>query len=159
MTSRLPASWPGRRGGCHLLPARLRLQVGRGRGASGRRRRDHRRRGRYGPGGPEGADLLKGEGVDARVIDMHTVKPLDEALVLKAAKETGAIVTTEEHNIIGGRLRRGRLSRGVYPVPVVRHGVNDEFGRSGKAAEVLEAYGLTAVGIVEKVRAALALKR
>ena len=106
------------------------------------------------------ADLLKGEGVDARVIDMHTVKPLDEALVLKAAKETGAIVTTEEHNIIGGLGSAvADYLAGVYPVPVVRHGVNDEFGRSGKAAEVLEAYGLTAVGIVEKVRAALALKR
>ena len=106
------------------------------------------------------ADLLKGEGVDARVIDMHTVKPLDEALVLKAAKETGAIVTTEEHNIIGGLGSAvADYLAGVYPVPVVRHGVNDEFGRSGKAAEVLEAFGLTAVGIVEKVRAALALKR
>ena len=106
------------------------------------------------------ADLLKGEGVDARVIDMLTVKPLDEALVLKAAKETGAIVTTEEHNIIGGLGSAvADYLAGVYPVPVVRHGVNDEFGRSGKAAEVLEAYGLTAVGIVEKVRAALALKR
>ena len=106
------------------------------------------------------ADLLKGEGVDARVIDMHTVKPLDEALVLTAAKETGAIVTTEEHNIIGGLGSAvADYLAGVYPVPVVRHGVNDEFGRSGKAAEVLEAYGLTAVGIVEKVRAALALKR
>ena len=106
------------------------------------------------------ADLLKGEGVDARVIDMHTVKPLDEALVLKAAKETGAIVTTEEHNIIGGLGSAvADYLAGVYPVPVVRHGVNDEFGRSGKAAEVLEAYGLTAVGIVVKVRAALALKR
>ena len=106
------------------------------------------------------ADLLKGEGVAARVIDMHTVKPLDEALVLKAAKETGAIVTTEEHNIIGGLGSAvADYLAGVYPVPVVRHGVNDEFGRSGKAAEVLEAYGLTAVGIVEKVRAALALKR
>ena len=69
------------------------------------------------------ADLLKGKGVDARVIDMHTVKPLDEALVLKAAKETGAIVTTEEHNIIGGLGSAvADYLAGVYPVPVVRHG-------------------------------------
>ena len=78
----------------------------------------------------------------------------------KPSHRTGAIVTTEEHNIIGGLGSAvADYLAGVYPVPVVRHGVNDEFGRSGKAAEVLEAYGLTAVGIVEKVRAALALKR
>lgn len=106
------------------------------------------------------AELLKAEGIDARVIDMHTIKPLDEGLVLKAAKETGAIVTTEEHNVIGGlgSAVADYLS-GAYPVPVVRHGVNDEFGRSGKAALVLEYYGLTPEKIVEKSKAALALKK
>lgn len=106
------------------------------------------------------ADILKAEGVSARVLDMHTIKPLDETLVLKAAKETGCIVTSEEHSIIGGLgAAVCEYLSGAYPVPVVRHGVNDEFGRSGKAPLVLEHYGLTAAGIVEKVRAALAMKR
>ena len=106
------------------------------------------------------AETLAAEGIQARVIDMHTVKPLDEELVLKAAKETGCIVTTEEHNIVGrlGSAVAEYLS-GVCPVPVVRHGVEDVFGRSGKASEVLAAYGLTADGIVAKVKAALALKK
>ncbi|BDF67349.1 transketolase family protein [Pseudoflavonifractor phocaeensis] len=105
------------------------------------------------------AELLAQEGIDARVIDMHTIKPLDEKLVVKAAWETGCIVTTEEHNVIGG------LGEAVcacvsaqHPVPVIRHGVEDVFGRSGKAEQVLEHYGLTAQGIVEKVRKALELK-
>ena len=106
------------------------------------------------------AETLAAEGVQARVIDMHTVKPLDEELVLKAAKETGCIVTTEEHNIVGGLGSAvAEYLSGVCPVPVVRHGVEDVFGRSGKAAEVLAAYGLTADGIVAKVKAALALKK
>ena len=106
------------------------------------------------------AELLAAEGVSARVIDMHTLKPLDEALVLRAAKETGCIVTSEEANVLGG------LGAAVCeylaeacPVPVVRHGVNDEFGRSGKAPLVLKAYGLTAEGIAEKARKALSLKK
>ena len=105
------------------------------------------------------ADILKAEGVDARIIDMHTIKPLDGELVLKAALETRAIVTSEEHNVIGGlgEAVAGFLSEHC-PVPVVRHGVNDEFGRSGKAAEVLEAYGLTADGLCGRVREALAKK-
>ena len=100
------------------------------------------------------------EGVSVRVIDMHTIKPLDGALVEKAAKETGCIVTSEEHNIIGGL--GGAVAEYVgehCPVPVVRHGVNDEFGRSGKAGEVLAAYGLTADGICAKIREALAKKK
>ncbi|WP_283115024.1 transketolase family protein [Intestinimonas timonensis] len=106
------------------------------------------------------ADTLAAEGIQARVIDMHTVKPLDEELVLKAAKETGCIVTTEEHNIVGGLGSAvAEYLSGICPVPVVRHGVEDVFGRSGKASEVLAAYGLTADGIVAKVKAALALKK
>ena len=106
------------------------------------------------------AETLAAEGIQARVIDMHTVKPLDEELVLKAAKETGCIVTTEEHNIVGGLGSAvAEYLSGVCPVPVVRHGVEDVFGRSGKASEVLAACGLTADGIVAKVKAALALKK
>ena len=106
------------------------------------------------------AELLKAEGISARVIDMHTIKPLDTELVLKAAKETGAIVTTEEANVMGG------LGAAVCeylaeacPIPVVRHGVNDEFGRSGKAPQVLEAYGITAEKIAECAKKAVALKK
>ncbi len=108
----------------------------------------------------QAAETLAAEGVSVRVIDMHTIKPLDYELVLQAALETRCIVTTEEHTVLGG------LGSAVAeflsehcPVPVVRHGVNDEFGRSGKAQAVLEAYGLTPAGIVDKVHAALKLKR
>ena len=106
------------------------------------------------------AELLAAEGISARVIDMHTIKPLDEELVLKAAKETGCIVTSEAANVLGGlgAAVAEYLSEN-YPVPVVRHGVNDEFGRSGKAPLVLEAYGITPEGIAEKAKKAIALKK
>ena len=106
------------------------------------------------------ADLLAADGISARVIDMHTIKPLDTELVLKAAKETSAIVTTEEANVLGGLGAAVAEYLGEnYPVPVVRHGVNDEFGRSGKAPLVLDAYGVNADGIVAKARQALAMKK
>ena len=102
------------------------------------------------------AELLAAEKISARIIDMHTIKPLDTALLLKAAQETGAIVTSEEHNVLGG------LGAAVaeyisenYPVPVVRHGVQDEFGRSGKAQLVLKAYKLTAEEIAAKAKLAI----
>ena len=89
-------------------------------------------------------------GINARIINMSTVKPLDEELVLKAAKECGKIVTCEEHSVIGG------LGEAVcsflsenYPTPVKRIGVNDQFGFSGPAGEVLKAFGLCADNIVE----------
>ena len=108
----------------------------------------------------QAAETLAAEGVSARVIDMHTIKPLDEELVLKAAKETGCIVTTEEANVMGGLgAAVTEYLAGVCPVPVVRHGVEDVFGRSGVAGAVLEAYGITAAGIVEKVKTALKLKK
>lgn len=106
------------------------------------------------------AEILAAEGVSVRLIDMHTIKPLDYELVLKAALETRCIITTEEHSVIGG------LGSAVAefvsehcPVPVVRHGVYDTFGRSGKAQDVLEAFGLTPEGVAEKVRQGLKLKR
>jgi transketolase len=108
----------------------------------------------------EAANTLAAEGLSIRVIDMHTIKPIDRELVLQAAQETGCIVTSEEANILGGlgSAVAEVVSEGC-PVPVVRHGVNDEFGRSGKAQEVLDAYGLNAQGIAEKVRYALTLKK
>ena len=106
------------------------------------------------------AELLKAEGISARVIDMHTIKPLDNELVLKAAKETGCIVTTEEANVMGGLgAAVAELLAEEYPVPVVRHGVNDEFGRSGEAKAILKAYNLTAEGIAAAVKKAVALKK
>jgi len=106
------------------------------------------------------AEALKAEGISARVIDMHTIKPLDTELVLKAAKETGCIVTTEEANVMGGlgAAVAEYLSENC-PVPVIRHGVNDEFGRSGKAPLVLEAYGITAEKIAECAKKAISLKK
>lgn len=105
------------------------------------------------------ADLAL-EGISARVIDMHTIKPLDEALVLKAAQETGAIVTTEEANVLGGLgAAVCEYLSGVCPVPVIRHGVQDVFGRSGKAQKVLEAYGLTPTAIADAARKAVACKK
>lgn len=106
------------------------------------------------------AELLADKGIEARIIDMHTIKPLDEALLLTAAKETGAVVTTEEHNTLGGL--GGAVSEFLsanYPVPVIRHGVEDQFGRSGKAEEVLKAYGLTPEKIAEKAQLAVSLKK
>ena len=106
------------------------------------------------------ADLLAAEGIRATVVNMHTVKPLDEDAVLSVAEKCGAVVTAEEHSVIGG------LGSAVAeflaercPVPVVRHGVNDEFGRSGTAQAVLEAYGLTPAGIAEKARQAVKRKK
>ena len=106
------------------------------------------------------AELLAAEGISARVINMHTIKPLDNELVLKAAAETGAIVTSEEANIMGGLGSAVcELVAENCPVPVVRHGVNDEFGRSGKAPLVLKAFGLTAEVIAEKAKLAISKKK
>ncbi len=101
-------------------------------------------------------DSLAAQGVHARLIDMHTIKPLDEELVRKAAKETGRIVTVEEHNIIGG------LGEAVAacvaescPVPVTRIGVNDVFGHSGPAVDLLKEFGLCAENIEATVKKVL----
>ena len=106
------------------------------------------------------AETLQAEGISARVLDFHTVKPIDKAALDAAAKETGCIVTTEEHSVMGGLGSAiAAYIAETNPVPVLRHGVYDEFGRSGKAEKVLEAYGLTAEGIAAKARTAVAMKR
>lgn len=105
------------------------------------------------------AEKLSEEGISAAVINIHTVKPIDKDIVIKAAKETGVIVTSEEHNIIGGLGDAVLEAIAENPVPVVRHGVEDKFGKSGAAKEVLAKYGLDANGIIEKVRYALTLKK
>ena len=107
----------------------------------------------------EAAKTLEAEGISARVINIHTIKPLDKEIVVKAAKETGAIVTAEEHNIIGGL--GSAVAEAVCeacPVPVVRVGTNDVYGHSGKVPPLLEMYGLTPANIVAKAKEAIALK-
>lgn len=108
----------------------------------------------------EAKDILKKEGINARVINIHTLKPIDKEIILKAAKETGVIVTAEEHSIIGGL--GSAVSEVVceeMPVAVLKVGINDVFGESGKPADLLKAYGLTANDIVSKVKDALKLKK
>lgn len=105
------------------------------------------------------AEILEKEGIHVRVLDMHTVKPLDEEAVLAAAMETGVIVTAEEHNILGGLGGAvAEVVSGTYPVPVLRVGVQDVFGHSGNALELLERYGLTSKAIVEKVKVGISMK-
>lgn len=108
----------------------------------------------------EAYEILKNEGISARIINMHTIKPLDKEIVLKAARETGAIVTAEEHSVIGGL--GAAVSETVCeecPVPVVKLGVNDTFGHSGPAVKLLDEFGLRAANIAQKAKQAIALKK
>ena len=108
----------------------------------------------------EAYDLLKSEGINARIINMATIKPIDKDIIIKAAKETGAIVTAEEHSVIGGLGSAvGEVVGEEYPVPVVKLGVYDTFGHSGPAAKLLDEFGLRAVNIVEKAKKAISLKK
>lgn len=107
----------------------------------------------------EAAKVLESEGISVELINMHTIKPLDKAVVVAAAKKTGCIVTAEEHNVIGG------LGDAVcdavcseYPVPVVKVGVEDTFGKSGPAVDLLHIFGLDAKNIVEKAKKAISMK-
>lgn len=105
-------------------------------------------------------ETLEKEGIYARVINIHTIKPLDKEIICKAAKETGVIVTAEEHSVIGGL--GSAVADAVTeccPVPVVKVGVNDVFGHSGPAVDLLKEFGLSAENIVEKVKYALTLKK
>ncbi len=104
-------------------------------------------------------DMLKEEGIDARFINIHTIKPIDTEIIIKAARETRAIVTAEEHSIIGG------LGSAVLevlsdqcPVPVKRVGIRDTFGESGKPKDLLKKYGLTAEEIAAQAKEVLKLK-
>ncbi|MFA7636733.1 MAG: transketolase family protein [Monoglobales bacterium] len=106
------------------------------------------------------ADLLAEEGINARVINIHTIKPIDEDIIVKAAKETGAIVTAEEHNIIGGLGSAvAEVLSEKCPTPMARVGINDQFGKSGKPAQLLKDYGLTPENIVAKTKEAIAKKK
>jgi len=105
-------------------------------------------------------ETLLGRGVEARVVDLHTVKPLDRALIARCARETGAIVTAEEHQVNGGL--GGAVAEavvGTHPVPMEFVAVMDRFGQSGKPGELMEAFGLTARHIVEAAERVLERKR
>ena len=101
----------------------------------------------------EAAEKLAADGIDARVINIHTIKPIDEELLIQAAKETGSIVTVEEHSVIGGL--GGAVAEVLSekcPTKMLRIGVNDTFGESGPAKALIEKYGLDAKSIYEKVK-------
>ena len=99
------------------------------------------------------AEQLKNEGIQARVINLCTIKPLDEELVVKAAKECGAVVTCEEHSILGGLGEAVAAVLGEQcPIPMRRVGVKDVFGHSGPAWELLEQFGLRSDAIIAAVK-------
>ena len=102
----------------------------------------------------EAAEKLAAEGIEAKVINIHTIKPLDEELVAAAAKETGKVVTVEEHSVIGGL---GSAVCDVLsekaPTKVLKIGINDTFGESGPALELLKKYGLDTESIYQKIKA------
>ncbi|NRT74304.1 transketolase family protein [Clostridium beijerinckii] len=103
---------------------------------------------------------LAKDGIDARIINIHTIKPIDKELLANAARETGAIVTAEEHSIIGGLGSAvAEVLTEECPVPVLKVGIKDTFGESGKPNELLKAYGLTVEVIVEHSKKAISLKK
>lgn len=107
----------------------------------------------------EAYNILAEVGIKVRVVNIHTLKPIDKEAIIKAARETNLIVTAEEHNIIGGLGSAVcEVTSENHPVPVVRVGVKDTFGESGKPGELLKAYGLTAEDIVKAVKRGLELK-
>ncbi len=106
------------------------------------------------------AEILEAKGIFARVINMHTIKPIDKDIICKAAKETGVIVTAEEHSVIGGLGSAvAEVVTECCPVPVIKVGVNDVFGHSGPAVDLLKEFGLCAENIAEKAEEALKLKK
>ena len=108
----------------------------------------------------EAKELLAAEGVSARVLNIHTIKPIDSELIARAAKETGALVTVEDHSVIGGLGSAvAEVLCQLCPAPLRRVGVQDKFGRSGKPAELLELYGITPADIAKNAKEAMAMKK
>ena len=108
----------------------------------------------------EASEILKKEGIDARVINIHTIKPLDEKTIINTAKETGAVISVEEHSIFGGL--GGAIAEVLgeyYPVPMKILGVRDVFGESGEYDELLKKFGLTTLNIVTSAREILRRKK
>ena len=107
----------------------------------------------------EAAKELKQEGVEARVLNMATIKPIDAEALLVAARETGALVTAEEHSIIGGLASAvAEVTSREYPVPVIPVGIKDVFGESGSPEELLHKYGLTVEEIILAAKRAIKMK-
>ncbi|KEI06907.1 transketolase family protein [Clostridium botulinum] len=107
----------------------------------------------------EAYNMLAEEGIKVKVINIHTIKPIDTELITKAAQETGVIVTAEEHSVIGGLGSAVcEVVSETHPVPVMKVGIKDVFGESGKPNELLKAYGLTAEDIVKAVKKGISLK-
>lgn len=105
------------------------------------------------------AEILRKEGIRGRVVEIHTIKPIDKRLIVRAAKETGGIVTAEDHNIIGGLGSAvAEVISDVYPVPIRRVGLQDRFGESGPAEELLDKYGLGIKDIVKAAKEVLEAK-
>jgi len=101
----------------------------------------------------EASKMLEKEGKSIRVINMSTIKPIDSDIIIKAAKETKKIITVEEHSIIGGLGSAvAEVLSENYPVPLKRIGINDTFGESGTADDVLEKYGLTVENIIKTTK-------
>ena len=97
-------------------------------------------------------EILENMGIKVRVVDIHTVKPIDKDMVIKCAKETKKLISVEDHNVIGGLGSAiSEVLTEEYPVKLVRMGINDTFGKSGKAIELMQYFGITAENIVEKV--------
>ncbi|MEI3435217.1 MAG: transketolase family protein [Clostridia bacterium] len=97
-------------------------------------------------------EILENKGIKVRVVDIHTVKPIDKDMVIKCAKETKNLISVEDHNVIGGLGSAiSEVLTEEYPVKLVRMGINDTFGKSGKAIELMQYFGITAENIVEKV--------
>lgn len=107
----------------------------------------------------EAYNMLAEDGVKVRVINIHTIKPIDREIIEKAARETGVIITAEEHSVINGLGSAvAEVVTETHPVPVLKVGVKDTFGESGKPGELLKEYGLTAEDIVKAVKKGISLK-
>ena len=98
-------------------------------------------------------EILEGKGINVRVADIHTIKPIDKEMIIKCAKETKKLISVEDHNVIGGL---GTAIADVltenYPTKLIKIGINDTFGKSGKAEELMEYYGLTAENIIKVIK-------
>ncbi len=108
----------------------------------------------------EASQLLKSQGINAAVVNIHTIKPLDKDLLLQMAEKTGALVTVEEHSVIGGL--GGAVAELIsenYPVPIIRVGINDTFGESGSPEALLKKYGLTAENLTTAAKTSMQKKR
>ena len=103
--------------------------------------------------GIKAQEMLKKEGINIRVVDIHTIKPIDKDIIIKCAKETKKLISIEDHNVIGGLGSAiSEVLTEEYPTKLIRLGINDTFGRSGKAEKLMEYYGITASDICKCIK-------